>query len=399
MKKVFSMMCMFMTCIGYTLADEIVVPNVIIPQGGIATLDIQLNNEQVLSPNFEFYLRLPDGVTVVNDSEKLGERFNGTGVTVSCTPNEGRYWILAMLLPPSNAPIPDESGTIVTLDLLADESLKEGATLDASIEDITFNTWFVDKSGVNAGLPSPVDFTITITEATDGRTILDENSTSAPIAANGVDIRVLRTIKANEWSTICLPFAMNEAQVKAAFGDDVELADFNDYEHDETKETINVKFQNVTAIAANHPYIIKVNKNVSEFTANDVDIYPEDEPIINFGTKRKPHAIVGTYVANTVIDNGCLFLSGNKFWYSVGTTKMKAFRAYFNFNDLLPDFEENYAEARVYMVFADDETTGVAGIKNGKWTIDNSVYDLQGRKVQKPSKGLYIKNGRKEVVK
>ena len=42
--------------------------------------------------------------------------------------------------------------------------------------------------------------------------VLEETSTTAPEASNGaVKVRVLRTILANEWSTICLPFAMTEA--------------------------------------------------------------------------------------------------------------------------------------------------------------------------------------------
>jgi hypothetical protein len=91
---------------------------------------------------------------------------------------------------------------------------------------------------------------------------------------------------------------------------------------------------------------------------DDVDIDPEEEPTINKGTNRKPKAFIGNYVAGTSIDNGCLFLNDNKFWYSVGTTKIKAFRAYFNFFDLLPDFEENYAEAPIFISF-DNMATGI----------------------------------------
>ena len=46
----------------------------------------------------------------------------------------------------------------------------------------------------------------------------------------------------------------------------------------------------------------------------------------------------------------------------------------------------------------DDETTGVRQIDNGQLTMDN-YFDLQGRKVAHPSKGLYIVNGKKYVIK
>ena len=48
----------------------------------------------------------------------------------------------------------------------------------------------------------------------------------------------------------------------------------------------------------------------------------------------------------------------------------------------------------------DDEATGIGATLNDKEQMTNDiVYDLQGRRVEKPAKGLYIKNGKKELVK
>lgn len=237
-------------------------------------------------------------------------------------------------------------------------------------------------------------FTVTIGEPVDTRTLLDETSTTAPEAATGVDVRVKRTIPANTWSTICLPFAMTEAQVKSAFGDDVQLGDFNGYDFD--GEAITVKFNTATAIEANHPYIIKVGEAITEFTIDGVNIDPQ-EAEINLGTNRKPKAIIGNYVAGTTIENGCLFLNGGKFWYSVGSTKIKGYRAYFNFNDLLPDFEDKYAETRIAISF-ESEATGIHSIENSQYAEDR-YYNLNGQRVVTPKKGLYIINNKKVVKK
>ncbi|MBO7067886.1 MAG: chitobiase/beta-hexosaminidase C-terminal domain-containing protein [Bacteroidaceae bacterium] len=44
----------------------------------------------------------------------------------------------------------------------------------------------------------------------------------------------------------------------------------------------------------------------------------------------------------------------------------------------------------------DDDATGINAMENGKLEIENgAVYDLSGRRVQKPTKGLYIVNGKK----
>ena len=45
----------------------------------------------------------------------------------------------------------------------------------------------------------------------------------------------------------------------------------------------------------------------------------------------------------------------------------------------------------------DGETTGISLVENGKRDIEN-VFDLQGRRVSKPSKGMYIVNGKKVIM-
>ena len=49
--------------------------------------------------------------------------------------------------------------------------------------------------------------------------------------------------------------------------------------------------------------------------------------------------------------------------------------------------------------FGFEEATGIKAIDNGQLTIDNEVYDLQGRRVAQPTKGLYIVNGKKIIIK
>ena len=53
--------------------------------------------------------------------------------------------------------------------------------------------------------------------------------------------------------------------------------------------------------------------------------------------------------------------------------------------------------AREFFLF--DEATGIEAIENEPLTIDNVVYDLQGRRVAQPAKGLYIVNGKKYIKK
>ena len=54
--------------------------------------------------------------------------------------------------------------------------------------------------------------------------------------------------------------------------------------------------------------------------------------------------------------------------------------------------------AREYFLF-DEETTGVNTLNVERKTMNGDYYDLQGRKVVQPTKGLYIVNGKKLVIK
>lgn len=279
-----------------------------------------------------------------------------------------------------------ENATIV-VKFDVDNSLALGE-YDLTVTDIQF-----EATGVEDHI-ADVPFKVIVTD----RITLDENSTELPIERDGVNVKVKRTINANEWSTICLPFDMTESEVKAAFGNDVELAIFDSYSAEtegSNVESITINFVEVDLsddFTANYPYLIKTSKKITEFSLDGKDISP-DAVIEQYkkGTKVKGK-FIGTYEANTTVPENSLFLSGNKFWYSTGKTKMKAFRAYFTLVDVLTD---RSAGARINVI---DETTGIKEV-HGSANVEGT-YDLQGRKVEEPTnKGLYIVNGRKVVKK
>ena len=57
------------------------------------------------------------------------------------------------------------------------------------------------------------------------------------------------------------------------------------------------------------------------------------------------------------------------------------------------------AGAREFLGF-DDETTGIANVKGEAKTLVNSdFYNIAGQRVAQPTKGLYIVNGKKVIIK
>lgn len=62
--------------------------------------------------------------------------------------------------------------------------------------------------------------------------------------------------------------------------------------------------------------------------------------------------------------------------------------------------ESTGAGVKAFTFVFNDLTTGVNAVDNGQWTMDNgAIFDLSGRRLSKPAKGINIINGKKVVVK
>ena len=296
--------------------------------------------------------------------------------------------------------IPSTTGAVVKITIKADAALAVGSTHVCKLSAINLT-----EANETKHTPDDITFNVKITEKT--YTILDETSTTAPSASGGsVDIQVKRTIKANEWSTLVLPFDMTEAQLKEALDSDVKLAEFEDYEADYTGDdvtglTVNLVATDLTeGFYGNYPYLVKTSADITEFIVTST-IDPDEEGAVaeydngKTGKQRKVlGSLIGTYHAGDAIPADGLFLNGNKFWYSAGATKIKAFRAYFMLNEVL----SGVAEAKVrFMV--DEDAAAIEGItpdmEDGVW------YTLDGRQLNgKPTeKGVYIVNNKKVLIK
>ena len=60
------------------------------------------------------------------------------------------------------------------------------------------------------------------------------------------------------------------------------------------------------------------------------------------------------------------------------------------------DMQESLGQV-ISVDFGSDIANGITSIDNGQGTMDNAIYDLSGRRVQKASKGIYIQNGKKFI--
>ena len=393
---------------GSAVADEgLVVPDVKVPQGGTAILEIALENPTLPFTAFQFEVQLTDGIAVpTNDKGKLvyepGERLEGEDFTLSVSnPETNVYRVLGYYV--ETQPIPGNSGAVVKLSLAADAALEVGSEYVCKVTAINLTETNETKHS-----PEDISFTVTIGEPDDGFIKFDETSTKLPTYTAGEkgNVRMKRTIKAGQWSTLVLPFHLTRTNATNAFGEGYELATFDgfevDYGEDEENVTplgIELNFTSYTIpargnLAGGTPVLIKTAQDITEFELENVtlvDAVTDVEKADEYGTYGKFTATL----VKTVIPADGLFISDSKFYYSTGETNVKAFRGWFELGAVLDKDTDFGAKVRFNI---DEESTGIKDV------LDNEVklakkgwYTLDGRRLNgKPTeKGIYIVDGKK----
>ena len=233
-----------------------------------------------------------------------------------------------------------------------------------------------------------------------------DNSTYIALC-NGVTLDVnlcgLPVYKDGDWNTLCLPFDLT-IEGSDLDGNNVLAMTLDKETSGLSGTTLTLNFTKATTIPAGTPFIIKwdnmhVIYQLSMFTGVTID--NTDRSVTSsdgYVTFKGTYAPIVWETEN----NSILFLgTKNTLYYpqpSDGNYPyINAFRAYFQLNNGLTAAEVSAAR----MNFEDD-ATGISDAlrlnDKGQMTNDN-FYDLQGRKIEKPTKGLYIHNGKKVIIK
>ena len=194
---------------------------------------------------------------------------------------------------------------------------------------------------------------------------------------------VSKTITSAGWATYCSPYALNLAGASATLEDAYIVTGGND-------GVLTLTSVKDKTVPANTGLLLKG----SEGTEVTVTI-----PLVGSSTTNvAANKLVGVTAATPLAANGGYVLMGSP---SVGFYQnSNAFTVGANTAYLPADFA---AAARSFYSFGD--ATGIKAIDNSQLTIDNSqstidnYYNLKGQRVAQPTKGLYIKNGKKVIIK
>lgn len=216
------------------------------------------------------------------------------------------------------------------------------------------------------------------------------------------------------WNSIILPVDMTAAQVKEAFGEGVQMAEFDRLENNWIKfSTVNVAADGVV-LHKNTPYIIYPTKEPLGNYSYTIDgvtkildghVYVANGINYDAQTSNLTHTVngggmtyTGSYDSKTVVSADSYMFSKGDIVHTNKEHTVKAYRCW---------LKENASSGRMLMFSLDgnglDGTTGIHVIEENKQNTNTGIYNLGGvrmntNNVDKLPKGVYVVNN-KVVVK
>lgn len=208
-------------------------------------------------------------------------------------------------------------------------------------------------------------------------------------------VKYRRNFESEEWEPLYVPFAMNSSALLEEF----EIARITEMHDDDIYNAwleIAVLEENEN-IDANRPYLIRAReRGEKSVTVINAIIEQSLSNSMLLETECNTYCITGTYGAAPdanseeacyIIKDGVLQQAGQ------ADDTRRAFRWYARGSSR---HEGNELPTEIYIGTADDYATAVKELYGER---DNRCYDLQGRIVEKPARGIYIRNGKKVYIK
>ena len=226
-------------------------------------------------------------------------------------------------------------------------------------------------------------------------TTIDEDVAYTPVAKSNAFVSVKRIITASTsakpvWNSLVLPFALTAEQARAAFGDDVQVAEYSENSADANNATVNFDTKSSPTIAANVPVLIKTSTAGTTYFFSGVNMETTAAP----KKTGRNFDFTGSYATINPLPADCYFVNGNSLYKSAGQTRLKGTRAY-----IAP--HAGLAGARITGFELDGENVSTAiRLTDAAGRQAATVYNLNGQHVAGPTvKGIYVVDGKKRVVK
>ncbi len=259
----------------------------------------------------------------------------------------------------------------------------EGTTLRDKFENYFINTLGISKDDIDYFR------SVMLEDVSMKPEVIDERIDYVCNQNGKTDATVVISLKAGERNAVVLPFSINSAAMRKAFGSGSSMESIKSFDG---QELVSQKLYSSTAHV---PFILtpaSVNEdNTYQFTG--ITLVRGGASSIPFDGGR----FYGVYETTTDLASAALpgqtfyVLKDNHFCKADEAATLKGLHAYLQLNttdaDVLP----------TDLYFQGETPTGIDEVKSEKLNTktDGAAYDLTGRRVATPTKGLYIIGGRK----
>ena len=238
--------------------------------------------------------------------------------------------------------------------------------------------------------------------------------TDGEVYSRGTDtecerIRYVRTFTTTGWQALYVPVALNydgwAADFEVARLNDVHQWDDNDDGEIDRTELEIVKLKSGTT-EPNTPYLIRA-RSVGEKTliVRNTTLHSAEEQSTDCSSFQTLFTVTGTYSGLSgadMLSHGYYAMgSGSLHQAASASSNLSPMRWYVSVTDRDGN-PKGLGEVKV-MVFGEDggEATSISSVSRDAFAApeDAPVFDLSGRRIAKPRKGIYVKGGRKYIVK
>lgn len=217
-----------------------------------------------------------------------------------------------------------------------------------------------------------------------------------------------RTLPNTEWNALFLPFEIPLSELEA----DYEVAYFNDmhsYDRNRDGEIDELEMEIILidegTLHANHPYFIRATSDDAkdlDLVLNDVTICETENAQLTCSSVYTKFDLNGSYAKKSAAElEGCYAISTEGVWAPLADgTALNPFRFYLEITQLAgsPVKVSSHALQTIRIrLNGHGNTTEIMEVPIT--TTDAAVYDLSGRRVVNPGKGVYIVNGKKVMMK
>lgn len=262
------------------------------------------------------------------------------------------------------------------------------------------------------------------------RFAIDEDSTTlgSNYAVTSGLLAFRRSMNVDRWNTIVLPFSLNAAQVRDAFGEETLVASVIRITEGETTTvefaTVNTDDDQSIVLEEGQPYLIRPTRqpDIAEGSNTAVDygsgrvsgpvyVIPNVSiekgkksftPIaLNSDSRNSTIRIRGTYTATTASSSRYpvyLLNDEGRFEQMEDATPVKGFRTWM---EIIKNADQR--PLRFYIDGIEEDLTlpsAISSVTADNTTTSADVYDLLGRKTSgQPRQGIYIVGGRKVVIR